>query len=456
MIGDMIMENNIMWVWWTATVLICAWKLGEGVLRPYRMLEWPFLACAMWAYFYCYMAYEAEKSLPEYLGNGITNIGQLMPLLCLIGVVCGWKFGTQTRGKGISELGGYPYFRFWLGGFAFLLIGAAGGLSVMHAAATGNLNYQETSGYWYLLFYVGYPGLAMSIWALLKMQPGYRKYLWAVTILGLVAFMFPHMIDARRGPLYPAIIVLLLVPPLATRRPPNPLLFCGALGAAALVMLLFLQVRTVTYNGGTWGEAIHHLDVNAAVEEKGKQAEDNEYINNCQLIGTIFQNGKYQYGTGHLSLLWHWIPRAVWKDKPTLGEGTYSFEEMFDDVEAATGFHLLGSGASSGGVADTFVQYGLLCPFFWFGISWLFGAVYMKALLGLSPLWLFSYVGFLCASHWLVSQGFAASFVPGMCFQAVPLVTFFLLGRAPKKVPVGARYRREPERPTVPEQVLQS
>jgi len=42
-----------------------------------------------------------------------------------------------------------------------------------------------------------------------------------------------------------------------------------------------------------------------------------------------------------------------------LGEGSYSFDEMFDDVEAATGFRLLGTGAAAGGVADTFVQYGI-------------------------------------------------------------------------------------------------
>jgi hypothetical protein len=448
------MENNLMWIWWSATVAICSWKIIEGLLRPYRMLEWPFLACAMWAYFYCYLAYEAKVSLSDYLGNGITNIGQLMPLLCLIGVLVGWSLGTQSRGKVPPENRTHPYFRFWLAGIFFQVLGTAGALSVMRAAAVGNLNFQESSGYWYLLFYVGYPGLAMVVWALFKMEPGYRKYLWITTAFVLAAFMFPHIINARRGPLFPAIMVLLLVPPLATRRAPNRLFFCGTLTAAALVMLLFLQVRTITYNGGTWGEAIHHLDVSAAVEERGKQAEDNEYVNNCQLIGTIYQNGKYQYGTGHLSLLWHWIPRAVWKDKPTLGEGTYSFEEMFDDVEAATGFHLLGYGASSGGVADTFVQYGIFCPLFWFGLSWGIGCVYMRALRG-NPRWLFTYVGFICASHWLVSQGFAASFVPGMCFQTVPLITFFFLDRLPTRKTVRAQGRREPARFPTPEQVPQ-
>ncbi len=287
-------------------------------------------------------------------------------------------------------------------------------------------------------------GLAMAVWALFKMAPGRcENILWIITILGLAAFMFPHLFNARRGPLFPAIMVLLLVPPMATRRPPNPLIFCGGLVTAGLVMLLFLQIRHVTYNGGTWGEAIHSLSIDAAVTERVQQAEDNEYINNCQLIGTVYQNGKYQYGTGHLELLWHWIPRAVWKDKPTLGEGSYSFDQMTDDVEAATGFHLLGLGAAVGGVADTFVQYGVFCPFFWFGLSWGMGIAYARARLGDSPLWLFCYVGFICASHWLVSQSFAAAFVPGMCFEVVPLAVFTLLGHAPKlgSVPLNGRAR---------------
>lgn len=433
-----------MWIWWGATVGICAWKIAEGFWRPHRMLEWPFLACAMWAYFYGYMAYEAKISLPAYLGNGIANLGQLMPLLCLVGILVGWTWGTRVKGRRSPEKRVYPYFRFWLAGSFFLMLGAAGGFSVLRAVESGNFSFEESSGYWYLLFYVGYPGLAMSVWALFKMDPVMRKYLGIITVLGLAAFMFPHLSGARRGPLFPAIMILLLVPSLATRRSPNPLIFFGCLAAAGLSMLLFLQIRNITYNGGTWGEAIHNLSLNVALEERAQQPEDNEYINNCQIIGTIYQNGKYQYGTGYLELLYHWIPRAVWKDKPALGEGYYSFDEMFDDVESATGYRLLGSGAAVGGVADAFVQFGVFCPLFWLALSWGMGIVYARARMGNGPLWLFCYVGFICASHWLVSQGFSPAFVPGMCFQAVPLVVFMLLGNDPKREAIALKGRRRP------------
>jgi hypothetical protein len=444
------MENEIMWVWWALTVAICAWKIGEGFLRPYRMLEWPFLACSMWAYFYGYMAYDAKIGMPEYLGNGMTNIGQLMPLLCLIGVLAGWGFGTRRKIQRPPETRSYPYFQFWLVGMFFLMVGAAGAYSVMRAAQSGTLDYQNVSGYWFLLFYVGYPGLAITIWAMFRIESSIRIYLWVITILGLIAFMIPHVIDARRGPLFPAIMILLLVPPMARRRAPNPLVFFGSLAAAGLIMLLFLQVRETIYNGGTWSEAIHRLDLGAAVTEKVEQPEDNEYINNCQLISTVYQNGKYQYGTAHLGLLVHWVPRSIWKNKPSLGEGDYSYDELFDDVESATGFHLLGMGAAAGGVADTFVQYGVFCPIFWFVLSCGMGMVYVRATLG-NPRWLFCYVGFICATHWLVSQAFAGAFVPGMFFQAVPFVVFTLFQMFSRPAPV--RNRRRPLNP-VPNQAV--
>ena len=93
------MGNDSMWIWWVATVVICAWKIAEGFWRPHRMLEWPFLACAMWAYFYVYMAYDARIALSDYLGNGIANLGQLMPLLCLVGILVGWGLGARVKGR---------------------------------------------------------------------------------------------------------------------------------------------------------------------------------------------------------------------------------------------------------------------------------------------------------------------------------------------------------------------
>jgi hypothetical protein len=414
-------NTDWMWIWWVGTVALCLWKLGEAVIfRPARMLEWPFLACAMWLYFYGYMAYQAKMHLSAYLGNGISEIGQLMAFLSLIGLLAGWSLGRRVHFRPTDATQVYPLGVMWLAGLGFLLLGAVGIYSVMHASDEGEMDYKSASAYWYLLFYVAYPGLAIALWSLIKMKSWTRLFLGALTFAAFIAFILPPLINARRGPLFPAVIVLLLVPPMTLRRPPSRLLYCGGLLAAGLVMVLFLQVRAVTYNGGTWSEAIQQINVDAAAQ-RGDEAEDNEYVNSCQVIGTVFQDGKYQYGAGHLGLLVHWVPRAFWPSKPELGEGTYTNRELFDDVEQATGVRLLGTGASAAGVADSFLQYGVFCPLFWFVLSLCFALVYTKALASRAPWWLFSYVGFLCASHWLVSQSFSAAFVPAMYFEVVPL-----------------------------------
>jgi hypothetical protein len=106
-------------------------------------------------------------------------------------------------------------------------------------------------------------------------------------------------------------------------------------------------------------------------------------------------------------------------------------------------------------VADSFVQYGVFCPLYWLLLSWGIGAVYVRAKTGNNPGWLFSYAGFICASHWLVSQSLAAAFVPVMFFEIAPLCflvvfTFYPGGEKARKV------RRRPVRQEVPQPAVQS
>jgi len=412
-----------MWIWWLGTVILCLWKMIEAVVfRPVKLLEWPFIACTMWLYFFGYMAYKAKLTLGAYLGNGMSNLGQLMAFLCLVGLLAGWAAGMRVPLKSATRDGEYPFFLCWLAGMFFIGLGAIGNYSVSQAVDEGDMNFHTASAYWYLLFYVGYPGLAIAIWSALKSNSPLKWVLLGLTLAGCAAFMWPQVVAARRGPLFPAIIVLLTVPPLTLRRPPNRLLYCGSLVAAGIAMLLFLQVRMTIYSGGTWSEAFRKLDVSDAVVERGEAADDNEYVNSCQVIGTIFESGKYQYGTGYVGLLFHWVPRSVWPAKPALGEGSYNTNtEIFDDVEKVSGIRVIVSGAAIAGPADSFIEFGVLCPFFWFFLGFVIAVIYLKAVRSRSPWWLFSYAGVLCSTHWLISQSFAAAFVPGMYFQLVPV-----------------------------------
>jgi len=420
-----IMVDDSFWiVTWGLTVLLCLYKIVEALLVPRRLLEWPFLACMMWSYFFGYMAFMSKMNLSAYLGNGMADIGQLMALLCLIGILAGWSLGMRIRFFKTQDRTVYPYLFITCLGLLFMVVGAVGNYSVSHVEGEGELNYRTASAYWYLLFYVGYPGMAMALWASLKMKAPACYFFVAISLAALVVFLIPQVLTARRGPLFPAIMILLLVPPLTLRRQPNRLVYLGGLVAVGAVMLTFLQVRSVIYTGGSWSDAFRQIDVQSAVAERGEDAADNEYVNNCQVIGTLYDNGKYQYGTGYLELLVHWVPHALWLQKPGLGEGYYSNIEMYDDIERATGVRLLGNGAAWGGVADSFIQFGVLCPFFWMIISTIIGALYSAIIRTRSPLLMFIYAGICCATQWHISQIFPAAFVPGMFFISVPVAVW--------------------------------
>ena len=73
---------------------------------------------------------------------------------------------------------------------------------MLRAIDTRTIDYADSSAYWYLLFYVGYPGMAMAVWALFKMGAAKQKYLvflWIITIAALIAQMFPHVYKCAAG-----------------------------------------------------------------------------------------------------------------------------------------------------------------------------------------------------------------------------------------------------------------
>jgi len=66
---------------------------------------------------------------------------------------------------------------------------------------------------------------------------------------------------------------------------------------------------------------------------------------------------------------------------------------------------------------------------------------------------MFSYVSFCCSTHWLVSQGFAAAFVPSMYFQAVPIVVMLVLHYYPRRSGAPRRLRPRPKPQPLPQPV---
>ena len=423
---------SLFWATVSITIVVCCAVIWQAMKRPMRLLEWPVIVCVMWLYFYGYMGIQAVLYLrPQIPEADIVGLGELVDLLCLLGILWGWRTALR-RGVPPSSSASTLYARnetLWWVGLLLILVGASGtyslGAAIAATQARGDqFNWSAVSGYWTLLFHVGYPGMAIALWALItgKNHRWLSRLLFVIAIAG---FITPFIMNARRGPVFPLVIVLLYLPPLIKKVPPRRAFILGGLLAAGLTMLALNTARRwiVARN---WDEAADVLTPEQVLVSRTLRVEDNEFINNVYMIAALDRNGKYQYGTGHLSLLTHWIPRAVWPDKPALGEGWYPNEELTADVNAVAGRALLGGGAAATGVADSFVQYGYLAPLFWFGIAWVIGRVYVRARASDDPRVQISYVGLLCASHWLISQSFSEAFVPGVTYQVVPLIAFAL------------------------------
>ncbi len=425
------MENTTFWILWAATLLLAGWVVVDAVRKPRKLLEWPVLCSIMWLYFYVYMAHDAVSQFSFIITPKAFVLGQLMPLLSLAATLYGWnlaKHKSVQRPQGYAKLDNRLLI--WAVGMALIFTGALGGYMVQAAREVGGFDYENTSAYVYLLFYVGYPGIALSLWVASRSKGTRKILLLSLTLAAMAAFLYPHVSYLRRGPTFPAILLLLMVPPLATRKAPNPAVYLTGLLLLGVVMLAYLPLRKVIYNQGTWKEAFSGLSLEAAVTERGKNIYDNEFINNCHTIEALSESGKYQYGTGHGSLFLHWIPSSLWESKPALGEGWYTHEELFLDIEESAGVPLLvGTGAAFGGVADTFVQYGYLTPLFYLLLSYLLSKAYWKGRNEGNIFWIHGYIATVCASHWLISQGFAAAFVPVLAFLIIPLVVLRFIGQ---------------------------
>ena len=406
--------------------LAIAWR---AIRHPIEIPQLPLIAAAMWLYFYGAMALSAVRDLHRFLPDWTLAVGQAAALLSLAGLVAGWVTALRypkIDPRASSRRPAYDTQRLWIMGAILILIG-----SVVHYAFINQdeIDWQGTSAYWYLLFHIIYPGIALCVVGRVKGQ--FRHPMETLAFLALVVFaMFPHMVTARRGPLFPMVMVVVFLPAILRRTKPSRLVLFGSLGAAGLVMLLFIAVRPWVYSGGgkvksvtasSWVEAVESLSLDEIVMERSRRLGDNEYAYHCGMVATNVELEFYQYGTGYVTLLTHWIPRNWWPGKPGLGEGWYG--SVLDRIPVVMGWKMT-TGASAGGVAEVFNQFGWLSPAFWFLLAWCAGKVYRRATVEDDPRWAVAYAGVLCASHWLISQGFAAAFVPGVIYQVVPAGAF--------------------------------
>lgn len=381
-----------------------------------------------WLYFYGYMAFDAVRHLGVYLPASATELGEFIALLCLTGVVLGWKKGVGAgylRGRRHQLASpwnvNYNYTKLWWIGLAMLIVGLYGFRSFSESGRAFN----EVLGYWYMSGHLVYPGATLCLIAFSKL-PTLRS---APRLIGFIALlsvaMFPFISGARRGPFFTLVMVCLFTPALCGWFRPRPFQVFAVIAGAGAVMMFMVLARSWVYatedRSEGWSQAAKGITLEHLLTFKSKSLDDNEFAYHCGAVATADQLGLIQYGTGDLSLLVHWIPRRWWPNKPEVGRGWMEAVEW--QIPRVMGWSMINGGAI-GGVASSFHQYGYLAPLFWFVLAYLFGTVYSRALFFSDPRMIASWVGIVASMHWLIAQSFHDAFVPACIYQAAPWLVF--------------------------------
>jgi hypothetical protein len=428
------------WTLWALTALAAGTQVFRPIVTTQGLLGFPFVAGLAWLYFYVYMAFDVAISLRDYVPIEALCLAQFVALICFLGLVFGWNSALRKGGRIRNQYdhNRYPANRLWNGGMLALVIGCIGQYTFM---AQETVDWSNTTAYWHMLFNIGYPGAALCIAAVLRMPPQQRRSRYLTLGVAVTALLYPFLLYARRGPLFPGVIMLTFAPILFSGKRPKRAVVMGALGGCGALMLLFIAIRPFIYAGevenlsggwsvapgamsGGWQAGLSDLSASAVLAGKGAYLGDNEFAYHCGAVWTLYKTGMYQYGTGDLTLLTHWIPRQVWEDKPGLEVGF--FPSVIPQIKNVMGWQMT-YGASWGGVASVFEQYGFLSPLFWAALGYFAGHAYRRALSHCLRKEM-TYLGFLSGTHWLVSQGFGAAFVP-MCIFIIPAVVFLRLVR---------------------------
>jgi hypothetical protein len=409
----------IFWMLWVLTAIAAGFQVLRPIVTTEGLIGFPFVAGLAWSYFYVYMAFDVAVSLRDFVPIRALCLGQFVALISFLGLVAGWEAALR-RGSSVrirSDHNQYPADRLWRGGMLFLAMGIVG-LYTLGSAG------DHPSAYWHMMYLIGYPGAALCIAAILRMPPQRRLLRIIALAVAVGILQYPFVYGARRGPLFPAVVMLSFAPILFSGKRPRRVVVLGALGGCGFVMLLFIAIRPFIYteNSGIraegWQQGLSELSAQDVIESKGKHLGDNEYAYHCGVVWTLYRTGLYQYGTGYLNLLTHWIPRQAWENKPVLGEGL--LPDVYEEIPNEMNWQMT-PGASAGGAADVFEEFGFLSPLFWAALGYFAGRSYRRALsqrLGNEM----TYLGLLAGTHWLVAQGFGAAFVPFCIFIIPPLV----------------------------------
>lgn len=409
-------DLTLFWVFWIATLLVIVYAALRSYFSEKDIYGAPFLFSLMFGYFYVFQSYVVATNLDYLLEPWMFELGQAIALVSFLAFLLGWKLALKKRTNSvwlIHKASSLNYAKMWGLGLTAAL---AAIISMQFVDFRDNtFNYEGTSAYVYLFYQIGYPGILACIIAITNGKR-YKSVIYKLITFALCfGLTYIFFLTARRGPTFPIIIILVYGFGLMQSTKPSKLVLVMSILMIGFAMLVFPLVRSYSDGGmQAWNvDSVQALSIMSVTIEKSKQEGDNEALYHMSTVATSAAIGNYQYGTGYLSLFTHFIPRSLWQDKPSLGQGWFPSTPSL--LPKLLGWQL-SSGASAGGVADTFMELGFLAPFLWLAFGYILGGRFVHTS---SILKRAQFITFLAGSHWLVSQGVAAAFVPTLIYFLV-------------------------------------
>jgi hypothetical protein len=409
------------WLWWFLTALLALGQILRAVRHPWEVLAFPTIASSIWLFCYNYLSYQLIRTQPHVFTADAWTFAQMTACVSLACLLVGWH-GTVGTSRGLSRQPrslAFDMDRLWFVGIAAMVIGLVGWRSFLRS---GRID-AETTAYWYMLYNLAFPGASLCV-LVLTLSPRRRSAFRCLLLTFLAGLIFlPFMLTARRGPTCAAITALAFSYFAVRDKPPRASLVLATIGATGLLMLLLYSSRSTIESGGLFFQYLKEANVQEVLTEKGQEVGDNEFYNHCELIQANRETGLYQYGTGHLAMLLHWIPRSWWAGKPARSLGFFPEAALVADKGQQSN---LGNGGGWGAVADSFNNYAWGFPVYWIVIGWLTGALFLKAQQSGALQWKMANIGLLCSSHWYITQSLGEAFVPFMFFQGVYFIGFWM------------------------------
>jgi hypothetical protein len=423
--GTAVTENAGFWFLWIITATVCIGAAVHAVRREDQILGFVPVFCLAFGYFYVFQSAIVALTLYHRLQPWMFTLGQALALVCLLATLYGHHLGSRPdRLPRTTHPYEYNPRSAWAAGIFLMLVAIAAQYSFFGAMLFGDADYSITA-YWYMLYLLFYPGLGMCIRVYSSRDTEYHTPPALLLLCTFsVVFMYFWISQVRRGPLFPFFIVVAYTYYLTTRRVNRAVLVSGLI-TVGLMMLLFVTIRDYSSKEGSWtAERLERVNFENLLLKKPQIDGDNEYLYHCGYSATVYESNRYQFGTGYLNLAIHWIPRQWWPDKPTLLDQGWFPRVSNTELQQQIGWQMT-PGAAFGGVAETFQQFAWAAPLFWLALGWGIGRSYAYAYYKPTALRQIVYVGIISTTHWLVSQGFVACFIPMMFYTAVPLVLMY-------------------------------